>query len=105
MAVHSNGNTKIMAISGVVAGAVALLSFIFSILAQMYAVQERITRLEVSMNEIETQFCAMDIVRNLMHANDMRNASMLWEKVYGSKIPTDNAYYPVICNRRASQKG
>jgi len=49
--------------------------------------------------EVETQFCANDIVRNLMHANEQRELAILWEKVYGSKYPTDNAYYPNICNR------
>lgn len=60
----------------------------------------RLTQLEVALNEIETQFCAQDIVRNLMHANDQRQVSILWEKSFGTKWPTDNSYYPTICNRR-----
>lgn len=51
------------------------------------------------LKEIETQFCASDIVRNLMHANDLRTVSLLWQKVYGVPFPTSNAYYPTICNR------
>src|ERR1700748_220119 len=66
-------------------------------------VQDRLTKIEVSQNEIETQFCAQDIVRNLMHANDLRSVSILWEKTFGSRIQTDNAYYPTICNRRVKQ--
>src|SRR6201985_3295357 len=66
-------------------------------------IQDRLTKIEVSQNEIETQFCAQDIVRNLMHANDMRAMSVLWEKTFSTKIPTDNAYYPTICNRRIKQ--
>lgn len=62
--------------------------------------QDRLTKIEVSQNEIETQFCAQDIVRNLMHANDMRQLSQLWEKQFGTRYPTDNAFYPTICNRR-----
>lgn len=62
--------------------------------------QDRLTKIEVSQNEIETQFCAQDIVRNLMHANDMRQMAQLWEKQFGTRLPTDNAYYPTICNRR-----
>jgi hypothetical protein len=62
--------------------------------------QDRMTKIEVAQNEIETQFCAQDIVRNLMHANDLRNLSVLWEKQFGSPYPTNNAYYPMICNRR-----
>lgn len=67
------------------------------------AVQDRLTKIEVSQNEIETQFCSQDIVRNLMHANDQRVASILWQKVFETRIPTDNAYYPTICNRRIKQ--
>jgi hypothetical protein len=53
--------------------------------------------------EIETQFCASDSVRNLMHATDLRITSMLWGKVNpGQVLPTDNAFYPVICNRSAA---
>jgi hypothetical protein len=50
--------------------------------------------------EIETQFCASDIVRNSIHAYDQRFFAMLWAKAYpGEKYPTDNAYYPRVCNR------
>lgn len=55
---------------------------------------------KAALNEIETQFCGNDIVRNLMHANDMRLQSMLWKKVFDNPLPTDNAYYPIICNRK-----
>lgn len=51
------------------------------------------------LKEVETQFCAADIIRNLTHASDLRNTAMLWYKVYGITYPTDNAYYPTICNR------
>lgn len=51
------------------------------------------------LREIETQFCASDIVRNLMHAHDMREHALLWHKVYGEIYPTDNPFYPVICQR------
>lgn len=59
------------------------------------------TRQSAALIEVETQFCAADIMRNLMHAQDMRIQSMLWAKSYDNGItyPTDNAYYPVICNR------
>jgi hypothetical protein len=55
-----------------------------------------------ALKEIETQFCSSDLVRNLMHANDMRQMAVLWKKVMGDSIPTDNAYYPMICNRAAT---
>ena len=67
---------------------------------ELGASKDRLTKIEISANEIETQFCAQDIVRNLMHATDMRNLSILWEKEFGSAYPTNNAYYPTICNRR-----
>jgi hypothetical protein len=48
--------------------------------------------------EIETQFCAADTVRNLMHANDLRVESMLWQKAFDgqSQYPIVNAFYPRI---------
>lgn len=55
--------------------------------------------LERDQREIETQFCASDIVRNLMHANDLRQVALLWKKVYGEDYPTNNAFYPQVCNR------
>lgn len=68
--------------------------------ADIRALQIKQNTLDVGLNEIETQFCAQDIVRNLMHANDMRNVTLLWEKTFGMRLSTDNAYYPTICNRR-----
>lgn len=66
--------------------------------------RSEITRQEAALVEIETQFCAADIMRNLMHAQDMRIQSMLWDKSFdnGIRMPTDNAYYPVICNRAST---
>ena len=55
---------------------------------------------KASMAEIESQFCASDVVRNLMHASDMRMVSMLWRKQFpDAPYPTDNSYYPRVCNR------
>lgn len=67
---------------------------------KLNVVQDRLTKIEVSQNEIETQFCAQDIVRNLMHANDQRTSSVMWERIFKTRYPTDNSYYPTICNRR-----
>jgi hypothetical protein len=61
--------------------------------------QARLIVQEAALKEIETQFCASDIVRNLMHANELRDVAMLHEKVFGARMPTDNAYYPTVCNR------
>jgi hypothetical protein len=58
-------------------------------------------RIETSLTEVETQFCSSDVVRNLMHANDLRMLAMLWRKVFDGDLPTANAYYPMVCNRSA----
>lgn len=55
--------------------------------------------IERDLREVETQFCSTDIVRNLMHATDLRTTSLLWQKVFSTPYPTDNAFYPQICNR------
>lgn len=63
-----------------------------------------ITTQGAALKEIETQFCSSDIVRNLMHANELRVLSMIWTKVFpGSVYPTDNSYYPRVCNRGDGQ--
>lgn len=61
--------------------------------------------LKASLVEVETQFCASDQIRNLMHANDLRVQSVLWQHA-GSlgDYPTANAYYPSICNRDVKAK-
>lgn len=83
-----------------VIGAVATAATVLgSILAWVYSLQDRVTHSEAALAEIETQFCATDIVRNLMHANDLRNLSVIWEKQFGMPYPIGNAYYPTICNR------
>ena len=64
-------------------------------------IDTELSKLYSSLIEVETQFCAADIVRNLMHADDMRLRAVMWGKIYpGTKMPTDNAYYPTICNRK-----
>lgn len=63
-----------------------------------------VTRLAADLREIETQFCASDIIRNLMHAHEMRIETMLWSAVNPKMpLPTDNAYYPMVCNRQQEQ--
>lgn len=71
--------------------------------ANLAATQERRARLATEMAalqrnlvEVETQFCAEDALRNLMHANDLRDLSILWLKAMGSELPISNAYYPSI---------
>lgn len=50
--------------------------------------------------EIETQFCAADTIRNINLAQEMRILAMLWGKAFPSTpYPTDNAFYPRVCNR------
>lgn len=52
------------------------------------------------LNEIETQFCAADNIRNLAQANDLRNTALLWEKVFAAPYPAAVAFYARICNRQ-----
>ena len=62
--------------------------------------RESASAFRVSLAEIETQFCASDSTRNLMHANDLRNIAVLWEKEFDRPYPITNAYYPTICKGR-----
>lgn len=59
----------------------------------------RDTQQKAALIEIETQFCASDTARNLMHANDLRLYAVIYEKVFSAQYPIGNAYYPQICNR------
>ena len=65
----------------------------------------RISSLRSALTEIETQFCAEDIIRNQAHEANQRLQSAMFEKIFGQRIATDNAYYPVICNRQAGGLG
>jgi hypothetical protein len=67
---------------------------------EISALRSRVQAQELALNEVETQFCAQDIVRNLMHANDLREIAMMWQKLFDQRFPTDNAFYPTICNRK-----
>jgi hypothetical protein len=91
-----NGVTKW---TGSVAVVVGSLSLFGSMIAWTYSLQDRLTRSEAALLEIETQFCAADMARNLMHASDLRNYAVLYQRVFGVEYPTSNAYYPTICNR------
>jgi DNA repair exonuclease SbcCD ATPase subunit len=63
----------------------------------------QLAALEQKLVEVETQFCASDIIRNLMHSNDLRVISIVWHALFlHSTYPTDDAYYPQVCNRSAS---
>jgi hypothetical protein len=55
-----------------------------------------IAAIERDLVEIETQFCAEDSMRNLMHANDLRFMGILWAKEFGVELPTANAFYPQV---------
>jgi hypothetical protein len=59
-----------------------------------------IAQISQSLVEIETQFCSSDIVRNLMHSTDERTQAILWHRIFpDTTMPTDNSYYPQVCNR------
>lgn len=49
------------------------------------------------LREIETQCRAIENQSNLIHAYDLRQIAVLYEKVFGGMYHTDNAFYPDIC--------
>lgn len=132
MARHSqnNGNSrwqKIAAIGASIPIGVAIISLLWRSFSLDYSVQQqglknaeydrRINELEGKiavhsadlaalkrdLNEIETQFCESDHLRNLMHAEELRRYATIYEKVYGTIYPITNVYYPIVCNRKAVQ--
>lgn len=66
---------------------------------KLSALQLSAVKMSRDLNEIETQFCANDNVRNLTHANDMRILATVFEKVFAQPYPIANAFYPKVCNR------
>lgn len=60
----------------------------------------QILQLVTSQNEVETQFCDTGNTLNLMHAFDLRVEGMMFEKVFSTRFPTDNAFYPILCRRQ-----
>jgi hypothetical protein len=80
-----------------------LSSRVTSIETELSATQDRraslateIAAIQRDLVEVETQFCAEDAMRNLMHANDLRMLGLLWQKTMDAELPTSNAYYPAI---------
>lgn len=63
----------------------------------------RIRTVERDLNEIETQFCANDQIRNKDLVHTERILAMLWQKEFGQPYPTNNSYFPMICNRKADK--
>jgi hypothetical protein len=66
--------------------------------------QDRLTRIEVAQNEVETQFCSADDMCNVIHASDLRITAVLWKKVFGEEFQISNAYYPKVCQRHPSSR-
>jgi hypothetical protein len=81
-------------------------TFVASLNDRLGETRTSVANQKAALAEIETQFCSSDIVRNLMHANDMRAIALLWQKTFeGSAIPTNNAYYPMVCHHQATDPG
>lgn len=97
---NGNGYTRIATVSGAVLAGASILG---SMLASIYAMQDRLTRQEVALNEIETQFCGVSHDVNLMHASDLRLVAVLWKKAFGDEFPIGNAYYPEYGSCRKSK--
>lgn len=52
--------------------------------------------LSAKLVEVETQFKAADQSRNVQFANQLRWDSLLWEKAFGTRFPSEVAFYPNI---------
>lgn len=63
---------------------------------QLTDARSQLTTVCADLKEVETQFRATDQIRNLMHANDLRVQSLLWQKVYAAPYPAENPYLPTI---------
>lgn len=68
-----------------------------SVIYAIVALYVSLAEMRQSLKEVETQFCASDDVRNLMHAHDLRLTALLWKKTFGTDYPIGDAYYPKIC--------
>lgn len=67
----------------------------------------RVVLVEQKGIDIQNQLCAQDIVRNVMHATDLRLFSMLMEKSFpGAHYDIGNAFYPIVgqCGGASVQK-
>lgn len=63
-----------------------------------------IAKLIRDQDKISSEFCGDDQIRNLMHANELRIEAILWSKVFTTTYPTDNTYYPTLCQRLPSEQ-
>lgn len=70
--------------------------------ARINSMDETTTRESAALSEIETQFCASDIVRNMSNQNIAKLMAILWRKVMGDTMPAGDPYYPMVCNRAAT---
>jgi hypothetical protein len=52
--------------------------------------------LRAKLIEIETQFRAEDQLRNIQWADQRRTLTMLWEKTFNSRYPSEVQFYPSI---------
>ena len=59
----------------------------------------RVRAVERDLNEIETQFCANDQIRNTNLGQTDRMIALLWQKEFGAPYPV-TTYFPMVCNRK-----
>lgn len=65
---------------------------------------DQITTLELSLREIETQFCAADAKVALFHSYDLRFEAVFYEKLFGIPLPIANAVYPQVGHCAGAEK-
>lgn len=82
----------------------ALRSDVEKLEAASVSADATIKAMQRDLNELETEICAEDDLRNLMHAAELRDLAMLYEKIEGRSYQIGNAFYPQVCRRTSTGK-
>lgn len=95
-----NGKATIGLVVQVAGVVIAIIVTVATPLILMYS---KLNALEVTlmgrMDEVETQFRALDEFRNINLASQMRYNALLWKQTYGSDFP-NAVYFPQISRQK-----
>ena len=78
--------------------AIQTLLLLGAALSAVITLYMKISALESKIEEIETQFRAVDEFRNVNLAGQMRFNALLWQKAYGETFPSE-VYFPTISRK------